>query len=184
LPGRGSGIYYQQQITVSGGLGPYQFALGSGALPPGISLTSSGMLYGTPTTPGTYQFTINVDDPNNLCTASHAYAITIVSCPSLTIWPETLPDGALGEAYSQTLTATGGSAPYRFTAKSSTLPPGLSLSQDGVLSGTPTSWEIFEFTVYVSDANGCAGSQICTISIGLGGGGGQSSVAPRQRRRQ
>lgn len=181
LPSRGSGIWYQQQITVSGGLGPYQFALGSGALPPGISLTSFGLLYGTPTTPGTYQFTIIVDDPDNVCSTSHAYTITIVSCSSITIEPETLPDGATGAVYSQTLTATGGTAPYSFAAKSSLLPAGLSLSQDGVLSGTPTQTGSFYFPVFVGDANGCSGSRYYTLIIN--DGGERELTAPRLKQR-
>jgi len=90
----------------------------------------------------------------------------------------------MGSAYIQTLTATGGSAPYSFTAtKSEPLLTGLSLSQDGVFSGTPTTWGIFDFTVHVRDANGCAGSRDYTLNIPFGGGGGtESIVAPRRRR--
>lgn len=174
---------YQQSVTVSGGIGPYQFALSSGALPPGISLTSSGFLSGTPTTLGSYQFTIIAIDLYSGCPSSRAYTLTITSCPSITITTYSLPDGAMGSAYSQTLTATGGRAPYSFAAKSGLLPSGLSLSQDGVLSGTPTTWGVFDFTVHVSDANGCAGSQDYTLYVAFGGGG-EISVAPRRRRQQ
>ncbi|HEV2666367.1 MAG TPA: putative Ig domain-containing protein, partial [Blastocatellia bacterium] len=176
---------YQHSVTVSGGIGPYQFALISGALPPGISMTSSGFLSGTPTTPGFYQFTIIVTDLYSGCSSGGVYTLTIASCPSITITTNGLPDGAMGSAYSQTLAATGGSAPYSFTV-GKTLPSGLSLSQNGVLSGAPTTWGVFDFTVNVTDASGCAGSRDYTLNVALfgGGGGSESSVAPRRRRQQ
>jgi hypothetical protein len=60
---------------------------------------------------------------------------------SLTISPATLPDASYGSAYTpaQTLTATGGTAPYTFSVTTGSLPPGMSLSTAGVLSGTPTA---------------------------------------------
>lgn len=53
---------YSQQFTASGGIGPYTFSVTLGALPPGLSLSSSGLLAGTPTHAGTYSFRIHVED--------------------------------------------------------------------------------------------------------------------------
>jgi sugar lactone lactonase YvrE len=77
-----------------------------------------------------------------------------------------LPDATLGRPYSFTLTATGGSAPYAWSVPSGELPPGLSLSSAGILSGSPTRIGGYNFTVRVQDAN----SNSVSRGIGLGVG--------------
>jgi hypothetical protein len=158
---------YQQSLTVSGGnLGPYQFAVTAGALPPGLSLTASGLLSGTPTALGTYQFTIRATGFNSPCSTSRTYTITITpSCPTFMIDPPTLPSGTKGLLYNETLTATGGIEPYRFIKKSGVLPPGLSLSLNGVISGTPTQTGHFTFIVLITDETGCASTWTTSITI-------------------
>ena len=61
------------------------------------------------------------------------------ACGTITLSPSTLPNGRKNHSYSQTITASGGTSPYTFSKTSGSLPPGLSLSSGGVLSGTPTS---------------------------------------------
>ena len=61
-----------------------------------------------------------------------------LACPVITVAPPTLPNGAVGVAYTQTMTASGGTAPYIFTATGA-LPAGLTLTPAGVLAGTPTT---------------------------------------------
>lgn len=163
LPDGSSGVPYQQQLTVSGGTGLY-FALNGGTLPPGLSLTLSGLLSGTPTATGVYQFTLTAHDLSTGCYASRAYTLTIGSCPTLQLQPQTLLDGMVGSPYNMSLTATGGSAPYKFAALSP-LPPGLSLSSYGVLSGTPTIDGNFQFRVLITDANGCTSASTAFITI-------------------
>lgn len=179
LPNGFSGRPYQQSLTVSGGVGPYQIVRSSGALPPGLALTSAGLLSGTPTTLGTYQFTLSVTDLGSHCSTSRAYTLTITTCPTLTLDPPDIPDGALGMEYSHTLAALGGREPYRFVAKGK-LPPGLSLSADGVFSGTPTQMGYFPFTLLIIDANGCGSGWASSMTITEGGSA--SSVAPRRGR--
>ena len=69
------------------------------------------------------------------------------TCPPITVNPSTLPNGTTIVAYSQTITASGGSSPYTFTVSSGSLPGGLTLTTAGVLSGTPTAAGSFTFTV-------------------------------------
>jgi len=71
---------------------------------------------------------------------------------SVTISTTTLPAATIGAAYSQTLTATGGTTPYTWSVTSGTLASGLTLSTSGVISGTPTSVGS-TFTVSVSDSS-------------------------------
>jgi uncharacterized protein (TIGR03437 family) len=167
LPNGALGAAYNQQLTAGGsGVGDYQFAVSSGALPPGLTLDSSGLLHGTPGVAGTYRFTITTTFALSLCTGRRDYKITITPpCPPLTVVPETLPNGTTGAAYSQSFSATGGAAPYSFAVAAGALPPGLNLSAGGSLSGAPAQAGNFSFTLRVTDANGCAGTRTYTLTI-------------------
>jgi hypothetical protein len=164
------GTAYSQTVTASGGVAPYTYAVSSGALPLGLSLNSgTGAITGTPTTPGTFDFTITATDSNG-CPGSQPYSIVIAAaaCPPILLSPTTLPSGRLGTPYSQTVTASGGVAPYTYAVSSGVLPPGLSLdSVTGAVSGTPTTGGIFNFTITATDSNGCPGSQAYSISIAV-----------------
>ncbi len=96
-------------------------------------------------------------------------------CP-LAILTGALPADVVGTAYSQTFTGTGGLSPYTWTA-TGTLPPGLTLSTGGVLSGTPTTAGTFPFVVTMTDANGQPVSGSFSVAIApLGGGGGGTTT--------
>jgi hypothetical protein len=79
--------------------------------------------------------------------------------------PATLPDGTVDVPYNQTITASGGSAPYTFAITSGALPAGLTLASDGNLTGTPTTVETATFTITATDSNGCSGSQAYSLTI-------------------
>lgn len=65
IPGGQAGVVYSQQFTCSGGTAPYTFSSG-GTLPPGLTLNSTtGLLSGTPTTAGSYTFTVSCTDSGN-----------------------------------------------------------------------------------------------------------------------
>lgn len=83
--------------------------------------------------------------------------LNTANCAPVSVAQTTLPAGLINAAYSQTLSASGGGAPYTFSLNSGALPAGLTLSPGGVLSGTPTASGNFNFTVRATDANGCAG---------------------------
>jgi len=90
--------------------------------------------------------------------------LAILNTP-IAILPATLPGGSTGVAYSQTLTAAPGAAPFSFALSAGELPDGLALSSAGSLSGTPTVSGTFSFTVGVSDANDCTASQPYSLVI-------------------
>jgi uncharacterized protein (TIGR03437 family) len=163
LPNGQVGAAYTQTLTATGGSTP-SFAVNAGALPPGLSLSpATGALIGTPTQPGTFTFTIRAT-ANGGCTGTREYTLTI-ACPTVTLSPNTLPDGRVGRAYQQTLTATGGGT-LNFTVSAGALPPGLSLTAaTGVLSGTPTSAGTFNFTVRATSSTTCSGMQAYMLTI-------------------
>nr|MBP8273362.1 putative Ig domain-containing protein [Acidobacteriota bacterium] len=165
LPSGMIALAYSQPITASGGTAPYVFTVTLGSLPAGLTLTPGGLLSGTPTTVGSSNVSIRGTDANG-CFATVAYVIVIapaVVCPVLTLSPSTLPNAAVGAAYSQQLTAAGGVAPYVYTLTSGTLPAGVTLTPTGLLSGTPTTAGTSTVTIRATDANGCFVSIVLTI---------------------
>ena len=82
--------------------------MANGSLPPGLFLNANtGLISGTPTTAGTYSFQIGVKDADG-CTAFMTYTI-VISCPTITFTPPTLPGGTAGVLYPPvTIMVTGG----------------------------------------------------------------------------
>ncbi len=78
--------------------------------------------------------------------------LTEIGTP-LSISPTSLPAPEVGVAYSQTITASGGTAPYTFRVASGMLPAWLKLSSSGVLSGTPTAGGTATFTITAADSS-------------------------------
>jgi hypothetical protein len=109
---------------------------------------------------------VTVANPNGASATSDASRLTITAA-TIAIAPASIPSATVGSAYSRTLTATGGVAPYTFTVTSGTLPAGLSLSATGVLSGTPTVDGTSAFTVGAVDSNGSGdqGSRAYTLEV-------------------
>ncbi|MGA1578595.1 MAG: putative Ig domain-containing protein, partial [Steroidobacteraceae bacterium] len=161
------GLAYSQVLTVTGGSGSgYACEVTDGALPAGITLDAATCtLSGTPTTEGAYSFTITATDSAGN-SGSQAYSLQIGAALVITITPATLPDGESGEAYSEQLSADGGVAPYTYSVSAGALPAGLTLNgSTGVISGTPTVFGDFSFTVTATDADGRVGSQAYTLTI-------------------
>ena len=157
------GAAYTDTLTATGGTTPYTWSVNAGTLPAGLSLSSAGVLSGTPTTAGSYPFTVNVIDANNgIATAS----ITLVVTNALTLTFGTPPGGVVGTAYTDTLTAAGGTTPYTWSVSAGTLPAGITLNAStGVLAGTPTAGGTSNFTVQVTDADGQTATQATSITV-------------------
>jgi len=86
-------------------------------------------------------------------------------CPAFTVSPNTLSNASYGQAYSQSLSQTGALGAPSYAVTAGALPPGLTLSASGTLSGTPTALGTFSFTVTVADNSGCSGSQAYSITV-------------------
>ena len=129
------GTNYFVSFDASGGTSPHSFSRSSGSLPSGLSLSSNGNLSGTPSSAGTYTFTIRVTDADGR-TAEKQFTIEIVN--PVTISTTTLNDGIVGQPYNQGISASGGYGGLSHELYSGLLPAGLSLdSQSGAISGTP-----------------------------------------------
>lgn len=152
LPGATVGVYYSTSLAASGGTAPYSWTLQSGSLPNGLQLSSGGAITGTPTTQGTYTFTVRVTDSVS-ATADKSFSLTVSSAPQpLTITTTSpLPDATVGQAYSQSLSASGGTPPYSWSQVSG-FPSWLTLGANGVLSGTPQEAASYVLRVRVTDA--------------------------------
>jgi hypothetical protein len=168
LPNGTVGTAYNQTLSASGGTAPYTFTVSSGALPGGLTLNSAtGAITGTPNAAGTFNFSITATDTNG-CTGSRLYTVTIAAagCPVITLSPSTLPPGMVTVQYSQSVTASGGTAPYIYAVASGTLPNGLILNPStGLISGVPAQSGLFTFTIRATDAGGCIGARPYTLSI-------------------
>lgn len=130
------GSSYTQGIVSSGGTGLHTFSL-SGTLPAGLSFdTVDGLISGTPAGPaGESDISVTVTDSGSPAqTDTQAYTLRIAE-PMLAEFG-TPPIATIGQPYNHTLTASGGTPPYAFSAD---LPSGLSIDADGAISGTPAS---------------------------------------------
>src|SRR5690606_4817391 len=93
------------------------------------------------------------------------YTLT-VDVPAITLAPGTLPAAVAGVAYHQALGAGGGTPPYTFAVTAGALPAGLTLANDGTLSGTPSAGGTFNVTLTATDALGFEGTQAYTLAVG------------------
>ncbi len=193
LPPARAGVPYSQTVQIVGGIAPYhvEFKVRGGrlgmemipglGLPAGLSVSpavdgnvvlvtpGTFTISGTPTATGSFPLSMQLLEES---TRHREYAyLTLSVLPSQpTIAPATLPSASIGLPYSHTLTAQGGVAPYRFVlAQGQQLPTGLTLSENGVISGTPTVQRAYSFDVIVTDAAaGTPGSATTTVTLDVG----------------
>ncbi|MGH9816514.1 MAG: Ig domain-containing protein, partial [Candidatus Acidiferrales bacterium] len=129
LPAGAVGQAYNQTLQATGGMAPLTWDLdpaNPGALPDGLMLDAgTGVVSGTPTAAGTFNFTARVRDSGNP-QQSDTQALTI-TVTGLTITTTSLPAGTVAQAYSQTLQATGGVGALTWDVSAGALPDGLML---------------------------------------------------------
>jgi subtilisin family serine protease len=168
LPGGTVGQSYSQTLSATGGKTPYTWSVSSGNLPPGLTLGgSSAVISGTPTSAGSYSFTVQVADGRQ--TDTQVLSIVVAAAPSaLAITTTSLPQGRAGVSYSADVTASGGSGSYTWTLSSGRLPPGLSLASgtpSATISGVPNKKGTWTFTLRVRDGAGTSVTRTFTIAV-------------------
>jgi hypothetical protein len=166
LPDGTVGQAYTQPVQATGGTGALTWSINVGTPPPGLSLDpTTGVISGTPTVAGTSSFTVLVTD-TAAQTATQALSILINPPSPPTITTTSLPDGTVGQAYTQPVQATGGTGALTWSINVGTPPPGLSLDPTtGVISGTPTVAGTSSFTVLVTDTAAQTATQALSILI-------------------
>ncbi|MGB9030293.1 MAG: putative Ig domain-containing protein, partial [Acidobacteriaceae bacterium] len=151
--------YTTVTFAATGGTSPYTWSLASGAVPAGMTFNAAaGTLSGTPTAAGAFSFSIKATDSSTGTGApfsqTNAYTLTVNGATlSMTPAAGALTAGTAYVAYSQTFTASGGTAPYTYAVTAGALPAGLTLSTAGSLSGSPTASGPFSFTVTATDSS-------------------------------
>ena len=170
LPSGTVGTAYSRSLAATGDA-PITWSKASGDLPGGVTLSSDGVISGTPTAAGTFSFIVKAG--NSAGAATKTLSITInspaSSGPVSVILPPViattdLPGGIAGTSYSQNLTATG-NTPMTWSVAGGSLPDGLTLnSTSGAITGLPTKSGSFSFTVKATNS---AGSDTKPLTIGV-----------------
>lgn len=174
LPGAELGVPYATAFTAINGVGPYSWSASS--TPPGLTLSSSGFLSGTPTATGTFPILVTAvsQQPAGApIQLSMTFSLTVAAALTINT-ASPLPSGVVGTAYSQAISVsggfpqTGGSGTgynIQLTAvPGGTPPPGLTFNS-GVLSGTPASAGSFLFLITATDSQNFSVSKQFQITI-------------------
>jgi len=163
LPAATVNVACSQQLAATGGSGKYTWTLTSAVT--GFSLSTSGLLTGTPTSAATLSFAVKVaDSTNSSNSATATLSLTVNSAATpVSITTTTLPAATVNVPYSQQLAATGGSGSYTWTL--TTAVTGFSLSSSGLLTGTATSATTLSFAVKVVDSTNSSNSASATLKL-------------------
>jgi hypothetical protein len=173
MPSASQGSPYGFPLAASGGIAPITWSIGSGALPPGLSLDpTSGQVSGIPTTQGTFSFSPTATDsaiPPQTATLKTPLSIMVGPPLPLSVATTLLPEGLTGTPYSAPLRANGGIGPFTWVITSGILPAGLSLdSSTGIISGLPTAVSSANFSVQVTDSETPAQTAPAPLSLTIG----------------
>lgn len=151
LPAGTEGVEYSATLSATGGSGPVAWSVIGGALPSGLTLSTDGVLAGTPTETGTFPFTVQAESGGQTVGRELVIEIGEEILPPV-VTTSSLPDGMVGEAYSAQLEASRGDGSYAWALTDGALPDGLSLGGDGAIEGTPSAAGTFSFTLEVTSA--------------------------------
>lgn len=151
-----------QLLYSSGGVGPVDWAVYVGSLPPGLQL-NNGRIFGTPTTPGTYSFTLSASTDTQF---DQVTCQLVVSAPTLQFTSGCPANGVQGVPYGPfTLAAVGGGGTSTYVfGTTGNLPPGLALT-GATLAGTPTASGVYNFNFQVTSGTATALSPSCSVTV-------------------
>ncbi len=155
------------QFEAEEGCVPYRFSYSSGTVPPGLRITEDGKLTGTPTEAGIFQFYAAVDDSVDCMSQQSQGKFTMEVLPDLAVGTTSLPRATPGQAYTTTLTATNTEVgwPLVWDITQGTLPQGLTLSENGVISGTPTGPDSKALVIRVREPFRRSGERQLTLTV-------------------
>ncbi len=156
---------YATTLSATGGTAPYSWTVTAGTLPAGLTLSTTGILSGTPTAAGTSMFTVQAMDSASTPQTATAPLTLVIGVGTLTVTTTSLPSGYVGTAYVAQLAASGGAPPYTWSATAGSLPAGIMLSATGLLSGTPGSVSSTSPTFTAMDSGGHSASSALALTI-------------------
>jgi hypothetical protein len=176
------GQHYSVQLRALGGCDTYWWEFTVGGLPPGLSMSSTGLVSGTPTATGGTEPWVQVHDLTaamggpSWCggdgKSQRQFVFNVA--PGLNIQQQSVPGGTIGQAYSQQFTALsvtnlnpvqGSPAQATWSVKSGSLPAGVALSSTGLLSGTPTAEGSYTFVVQATGGGGTTDTETETLTV-------------------
>jgi hypothetical protein len=168
-----TGQPYHHAFRSMGGNAPITWKVAVGALPPGLTLSTGGILDGTPMVAGNYRFTLEAVDtaaPGASERDDKAFELAVNAAPGLQIATDTLPDAVLGQGYDQSIHASGGNPPYRWTITMGRLPDGLASSTNPMtfdfrIAGQPTAAGVASLLVHVIDGAGATADHAFAIRV-------------------
>ena len=164
LPSGSLEVAYEQALTATDGTTPYTWSILFGSLPPGLSLSPDGVISGSPTEAMLASFTVQVTGSNGVWSTKGFSLAVLAPWPIITT-TNPLPSGRVAVEYNQPLSAIGGTVPYAWSIFAGSLPTGLSLSSDGVISGTPSVTMTASFTVQVAGSDGQSSTRDFTLRV-------------------
>ena len=157
------------QLQASGGLTPYRWY--SLDLPTGMFLSRDGILSGTAQELGVFSITVSVQDAQDPSSIDEK-VLTLTAKSDLAIATPVLTTPVVGTEYTAALSATGGIQPHTWEVAAGSLPEGLALGIDGVISGWPVTYnsstdftDNFTFVAQVTDAIGAIASKQITLQL-------------------
>ncbi|MCC6356368.1 MAG: hypothetical protein IT577_20975 [Verrucomicrobiae bacterium] len=155
---------FNAQILATGGTPPYSWST-SGTLPLGLQFdTARGLFYGTPLQLFSDSLRVRVSDADSNSDEAE-YLLVILPEDQLRIVTESLPDASVGNPLAIALAAAGGVPPYDWSV-SGELPPGVSISSAGAISGNPTGeFKSYPLSVTVTDAQGTQASKDLVLKV-------------------
>ncbi|HEY7381012.1 MAG TPA: Ig domain-containing protein [Gaiella sp.] len=146
-----AGEPYYHKFEMAGGTPPPTFTIINGSLPPGLTLSSDGVVSGVPLVGGSFSFWVNARDNYTPAPMNAQREFTIRIASRLQVTTEAVPAGTVGVPYGVPVTAAGGGTQV-WSLASGAPPPGVTFDPvTHTLSGTPTTAGDFSFVVLVKD---------------------------------
>lgn len=167
LPTADVGSSYSLTLAASGGSGTKSWTIAAGSLPSGVSLTSGGVLSGTPTAPGTAAFTVKVS--SGTAVAQKQFSLEVA--PALQIDAVANQTAEVAVRLALELHATGGKAPYRWQLTQGALPTHTGFIGDqgngstAMIKGVPADAGDFALTFTVTDVRGKTTTHAITLNV-------------------
>lgn len=162
-----AGVPYSLHLEATGSTTGYVWSVDDpSSIPPGMALSSSGLLAGTPLVAGTYMMSLRAaaGGSSDAAPATKLCRLNVNPASVRLSSGCSMPHGTVGVPYAQFLDAEGGLEPYQFQLIGQ-LPKGLALTPDGLLAGTPDFWGVWPFKIATTDGQGTRTQQDCSIII-------------------